>query len=91
MPRRKRCTGCGTKKSNMTCPRTNPLEKLLDELAAAGYEAHFDEIDAQMARSPLSLCTNCGGAGEFAYTGVKRRDSYRAFWSCELCAHWIEV
>lgn len=91
MPRRKSCTGCGTKKSDMTCPRTDLLEELLNELHDAGYEAHFDEIDAQMARSPLSLCTNCRTAGEFAYTGLKKPGSYRAFWTCRFCSHWIEV
>lgn len=85
------CVDCGTEKSDMTCPAPDPLDELLDELADRGYEAHFNEIDARMARSPFCKCTNCGARGRFTYTGMKHEKSYRAFWSCRACRHWVEV
>ena len=84
------CIRCG-RDSDMTCPVANPLDNLIDALADEGFDAHFNEIDAQMARSPFSVCTNCGGRGRFTYTGMKSERSYRAFLSCRSCKHWIEV
>lgn len=84
------CGGCRAD-SDMTCPSSEPLEALLDDLADAGYDACFSEIDAQRARSPFSRCTNCGARGRFTYTGVATDASYRAFWSCRRCGHWMEV
>lgn len=77
--------------SDMACPTSHPLEALLDELADAGFEGHFNEVDASMARSPFSVCTNCTSRGRFTYTGMKSDTSYRAFWSCRHCGHWMEV
>ena len=84
------CAGCRGA-SDMRCPASSPLDSLLDELADAGYEAHFNAIDARMACSPFSRCTNCGARGRFTYTGMKTDTSYRAFWSCRSCGHWMEV
>lgn len=84
------CSGCG-RDSDMTCPEEIALDSLIDELADAGYEAHFNEIDARMARSPFSRCTNCGVRARFTYTGMKSESSYRAFWACRSCGHWMEV
>lgn len=84
------CEGC-RRESDMACPTLAPLDELIDELADAGYDAHFNEIDAQMARSPFTRCTNCGVRGRFTYTGMKSETSYRAFWSCRSCGHWMEV
>lgn len=53
-------------------------------LADKGYDPHFDEIDARLATSGMSLCTNCGARGRFTYVGMKE-GSYRAFWSCRAC------
>jgi hypothetical protein len=95
MPRRNLvlnpCVDCGTAKSDMICPLVAPLDGLIDELSGQGFEAHFNEIDAQTARSLLAQCTNCGARGRFTYTGMKIDVFYRAFWSCRSCAHWIEV
>ncbi len=85
------CVDCGSHKSDMTCPVVEPLDVLIDALTDRGYEAHFNEIDARMARSPFSKCTNCGERGRFTYNGMKIEASYRAFWSCRACGHWIEV
>ncbi|MDQ3954501.1 MAG: hypothetical protein M3285_03005 [Actinomycetota bacterium] len=85
-----RCDGCRPH-SDMECPTSHRLEALLDELADAGFDAHFNEIDAHMARSPFSRCTNCGARGRFTYRGMKSEDSYRAFWCCRSCGHWMEV
>jgi hypothetical protein len=85
------CVDCGTDKSDMTCPLSHPLEELLEELADQGYDAQLDEIDARVARSPFCKCTNCGARGRFNYTGMKSARSYRAFWSCRACGHWVEV
>lgn len=84
------CKRCG-RDSDMTCPVTEPLEALLDALTNEAYEAHFNEIDEQMARSQLSLCTNCGARGNLTFTGMKNDERYRAFWTCRACGHWIEV
>jgi hypothetical protein len=75
----------------MTCPRTESLDELVGQLADAGYEPHFNEIDAQMARSPFTVCTNCGARGQFTFTGMKNERSYLAFWTCQACGHWVEV
>jgi hypothetical protein len=83
------CRRCGV--SDMNCPFTDSLDDLIDALADQGYAAHFNAIDARMARSALSLCTNCGHRGEFTYTGMKRGENYRAFLACRACRHWIEV
>ena len=86
-----RCSArCGGS-SDMVCAARNPLEELLDKLADAGYEAHFEDIDALMARSLFSVCTNCTSRGRFTYTGMRSEYSYRAFWSCRRCGHWMEV
>jgi hypothetical protein len=37
----------------MTCPLVEPLDALIEALADEGYKAHFNEIDARMARSPV--------------------------------------
>jgi hypothetical protein len=67
MPRRNLsinpCVQCGTEKSDMMCPLVDSLSALIEGLADQGYEAHFNEIDAQMARSLLTQCTNCGARG----------------------------
>ncbi len=95
MPRRKidrsQCAECGTPKSDMKCPISEALDRLLDELADEGYEGWFNEIDARLAESGMSVCTNCGERGRFAYRGVRRAASYRAFWTCRACCHWVEV
>ena len=85
------CVECGTDKSDMTCPLNESLVELLDVLADQGFEAHFNEIDARMAQSPFCKCTNCGAGGRFTYTGMKSETSYRAFWTCRACGHWVEV
>lgn len=75
---------CGGRESDMSCPRTEPLDELLDALTAQGYEGHFDEVDARLGQSGLSVCTNCGARGRFTYTGMKNEKSYRAFWTAGL-------
>ena len=84
------CKRCG-RDSDMTCPLSERLDDVLDALADQGYEAHFDEIDARMARSPFSVCTNCRARARFTYVGMRSERSYRAFWSCRTCSHWLEV
>jgi hypothetical protein len=49
------CVDCGNGKSDMTCPVNEPLDELLDALADQGFEAHFNEIDARVARSPFCV------------------------------------
>ena len=75
----------------MRCPAVEPLEDLLDELHAAGWSSHFNDIDAAAAKSPLARCTNCDRRGSFEYVGMKSECSYRAFWICARCGHWTEV
>lgn len=41
----------------MACSLVEPLNALLDQLADQGYEAHVNEIDARIARSPFCTCT----------------------------------
>ena len=84
------CKRC-SRDSDMTCPTDESLEALLDALYDQGYEAHFNEIDARGARSPFSVCTNCRARARFTYVGLKTESSYRAFWSCRSCGHWLEV
>ena len=83
------CVACPD--SDMSCPKEQPLDALVQELLAAGYVFHHDDVDARLASSELVRCTNCGGAGCFDYRGVARGPSRRAFWSCKRCGHWIEV
>jgi Fe-S oxidoreductase len=83
------CVRCGV--SDMNCPVTSSLDELIDALANQGYEAHFNDIDARIARSAFSVCTNCGARGRFTYSGMKSEILYRAFWSCRACGHWVEV
>ncbi len=87
---RVKCRRCG-RDSDMVCPHERRLDDLIDELADAGFNAHFNDIDAGMARSPFSVCTNCRARARFTYVGMKSEYSYRAFWSCRSCGHWIEV
>ena len=49
------CVDCGTGKSDMTCPVNEQLDELLGALADQGFEAHFNEIDARLARSPFCM------------------------------------
>jgi hypothetical protein len=64
---------------------------VIDGLADHGYDAHFKEIDACLARNPFSLCTNCRARAGLTYVGMRSESSYRAFWSCRSCRHWTEV
>ena len=84
------CKRCG-RGSDMTCPVTDSLDELIEQLSHEGYEPHYNEIDEQMASSQLSVCTNCGDRGNFTSTGMKSQASYRAFWTCRTCSHWTEV
>ena len=83
------CVACPA--GDMTCPHEQAFDAFLEELLAAGYQPHYDEIDARFARSGLVRCSNCGGAGCFDYRGLRRERSLRAFWKCLRCGHWIEV
>ena len=38
------CKRCG-RDSDMTCPVTDPLDKLIEQLSHEGYEPHDNEID----------------------------------------------
>jgi hypothetical protein len=76
---------------DMSCPLTDPLDELLADLRAVGFTDLVNPIDAAMGQSPLVTCTNCGDRGHFEAKGMKSETSYRAFWICETCAHWVEV
>jgi hypothetical protein len=39
----------------MTCPVNEPLDEFFDALAGQGFEAHFNEIDARLARNPFCV------------------------------------
>lgn len=81
---------CG-RGSDMRCPTGEPLYDVLDELERAGWERHFNDVDAAAAASLLARCTNCESRGCFGYVGMSSENSYRAFWSCRRCGHWTEV
>ena len=85
-------TACRCKAGNdMNCPYVLPFENVLAKLKTAGYLGYCDEIDAARAMSLMTQCSNCTGRGTFDYFGLTRAGTYRAFWVCKRCKHWVEV
>ena len=70
------------------CPTTRPFEALREELAAAGYTPHHDELDAEMISKRLWF--RCVCHRRLTYVGLARPGSYRAFAVCTGCRHWWE-
>ena len=85
-------TSCRCCKGNdMNCPNVLPFENVLARLKKAGYLGFCDEIDAARAVSLMTQCSNCSARGKFDYFGLTKDGTYRAFWVCLRCKHWIEV
>lgn len=83
---------CRCKSGNdMNCPSVIPFDVFLAKLKRAGYLGYCDEIDAAKATSLMSECSNCTARGKFDYFGLVKDGTYRAFWVCLRCKHWIEV
>ncbi len=79
-----RCGG----RIDFCCPQTQPFDAVRDELRAAGYTPHHDNLDAQMIASRLWFRCLC--RRRLSYVGFGRPGSYRAFAVCSRCGHWWE-
>ncbi len=66
----------------------NRFSEMAFSLRCAGYEDHFEQIDARMV-AQSNACVVCGNP-HLVYCGFKSGGSYRAFAVCRKCDYYEE-